>query len=114
MANKKTPFSTECGRRLRSAREALGLSSAVAFVNTVNGNLEPSRQLTPQKLSNYESGGNLVPVEVMIAIWRRFGITLEWVYGGDLRHMPMDLAEKMRRPHIATPPTVRTKRSKAA
>lgn len=87
MARDPNPESVEaCGRRLEATRIALGLSQA-----------EICRQtgITPQAWNNAETGDNRLAIENAYKICRRYGLTTDWLYRGDIRQIPAELAKKI-------------------
>lgn len=75
--------------RLEIAREALGFHSQTAFIQAIGDGM------TAQKWSNYLSGLNLIPVRTAIILWKKFGLTLDWIYHGDPSGLRHDLALKL-------------------
>lgn len=48
-----------------------------------------------QLISNYIRGERPLDVELAVKLHARFGITLEWLYLGDMKGLPYELAQKM-------------------
>lgn len=80
-------------KRLRALRGALGLTQA-----------SMSRMLgsatSGQLWANYEAtepgAWKRIGLNSALELCRRTGVTLEWIYRGDVRLLPPDLAEKIR------------------
>lgn len=76
----------EYGARLRQAREALGW------------NIRRLAQLTDiseDSLSNWERGVAGVPPWYVSKLKEKFGITHDWIYHGDRRSLPFEIAIKL-------------------
>ncbi len=76
----------ECARRLRATREALELSQAEICRQT---------KIRPQAWNNAETGDNRLTVPNALALCRRYGLTTDWLYRGDARQLPAELAHKI-------------------
>lgn len=77
----------EVGRRLRTLREALGLSAkAMCEALTV----------APNTWSQWESGKRMADLSAMSRLWDHFGATLEYTYLGRTDTLPFELAMKVR------------------
>ncbi len=74
------------GERLIKARLALGKSQA-AMARSIG--------ISAQRLSNYETGFRPLDTEVAVAIADKYGVTLDYVYRGDVGTLPVKLAEKI-------------------
>lgn len=88
----KAPESTESagaiGARIVQLREAMGLKQA-AFARLL--------EITPQQLSNVESGANRPSWDLALTIVKKTGATFDWIARGELGAMPMGLVEKLQR-----------------
>jgi transcriptional regulator with XRE-family HTH domain len=73
----------QAGRNLRAAREALGLTQE---------RLASELGMTPHALSQWESGARRINTFGAVILKRRYGITLDWLFAGDLSGLPHDLA----------------------
>lgn len=76
----------EYGARLRQAREALGW------------NIRRLAQLTDvpeDNLSNWERGVASVPPAYVSKLKDKFGIDANWIYHGDRRSLPFEIAIKL-------------------
>lgn len=69
----------EVGARLRAARIALGLSQK---------DLYDAIGVKASAWNHWESGKRLPDPMAMVQLYRMHGITMEWIYGGDLRSRP--------------------------
>jgi transcriptional regulator with XRE-family HTH domain len=76
----------QAGRRLRAVREALSWPQE-RFADEIG--------VTRTALANWEGGTRLPDVLAMVRLFRRFGIPLEWIYAGELRHVEYDLAQAL-------------------
>lgn len=88
-ANEKDPYSLACGDRLIQVRSALGYPGRRAFANemlimTDEGDLK----LWEDRLEKWEIGGTLVPARYLIHLKRRWGVTTDWIYIGDILELP--------------------------
>lgn len=74
-------------RRLKTTREALGLSAA-----------ELCRRIDVKenRWSQYESGERQITLPVAIAMCDEFGLSLDWIYRNDPSRIPHELRVKMR------------------
>lgn len=74
-------------RRLKTTREALGLSAA-----------ELCRRIDVKenRWSQYESGERQITLPVAIALCDEFGLSLDWIYRNDPSRIPHELRVKMR------------------
>jgi len=74
------------GARLKSTREALGLSAA-----------ELCRQIDckANRWSQYESGERKITLEVANSLCDQFGLSLDWIYRGNPAMLPHSLRLKM-------------------
>ena len=76
------------GLRLRAARIALGILRQEALAKLLG--------VTPTAYSNYENGTRLPDVYAMVRLLEVTGIGPDWIYGGLLRGVPFELANKLR------------------
>lgn len=76
----------DIAERLRLAREALGISQA-----------EMGRRagVTYQAWNNWERGAKRISVDQAGRLRRATGISLDWIYWGDMRGLPHELAVKI-------------------
>lgn len=51
--------------------------------------------LSQQRMSNYINGKRPLDIEVAMKLYARFGLTLDWLYLGDIRSLPYDLAQRI-------------------
>ena len=72
--------------RLILTREALGYKPSQ--LSRITG-------LSPSALSNYESGSILISVRSANLYRAKFGVTLDWIYHGDLRALPHDFVVRL-------------------
>lgn len=85
------PFSTaEIAKRLRIAREALGLSQPA--ISLLVGLADRGTAW-----SNYERAFRRIPSDVANRVHTRTGITLNWIYRGDMSDMSEETAAKISR-----------------
>jgi transcriptional regulator with XRE-family HTH domain len=52
-------------------------------------------EITPQKLSNYESGRDLIPVPTAVRLCIVTGIDFEYLYRGNMGNLPDDLRKRL-------------------
>lgn len=99
-------FSTtkDVSERVRQLRAALGISQA---------QLCRRAGIETNAWNNYEKGRNRISVDHAIKVKRAFGVTLDWLYHGDLGGVRSDIAEKLLNPPVEKPPT-RSKRRGSA
>lgn len=76
----------EVGQRLIQAREALGMKQV---------EMATSLGISSQRLSNYENGARPFDIELAITLSRKHAVTMDFVYWGDLRGLPLHLASKL-------------------
>lgn len=77
----------QVGRRLRLVRLALGLT-AVELCREIDAG--------PKAYSQWENGKRLFDVLAAIRLKKRYGVTLDWIYGGDTSGLPSRLAALVR------------------
>jgi transcriptional regulator with XRE-family HTH domain len=51
--------------------------------------------ISQQRLSNYITGARPLDIEVAMKLSARFGITLDWLYMGDIRSLPYEIAQRI-------------------
>lgn len=76
----------ELAERLRLTREALDLSQAEIGRRT---------KISPQAWNNYERGRQRISVDEAVKLCIATGVTLDWIYRGDLRGVANELAGKI-------------------
>ena len=74
-------------RRLECARNALTFDTWTAFAEAVG--------ISPQKLNNYTSARDRLPLEVAFRFRQKFGLSLDWIYTGDMSNLPLNLARRI-------------------
>ncbi len=74
------------GERLVRARVVLGKSQAA---------LARGLGITPQRLANYEKGVRPFDIELATELANKYGITLDYIYRGQVGGLPFDLAERI-------------------
>ncbi|WP_135075571.1 helix-turn-helix transcriptional regulator [Terasakiella sp. SH-1] len=74
----------DVGNRLRISRTALGLSQK---------DLYQTLGVKAASWSHWESGKRMPDPIVMFDLYEKFGITMEWIYGGDIRGLPFSIAQ---------------------
>ena len=52
--------------------------------------------ITQQRLSNYITGSRPLDIAIAIQLCQRFGLTLDWLYIGDMAGLRFDLAQRMK------------------
>ncbi len=86
-------WQAEVGRRVADVRDALGLDQV---------GLAKSLGISQQRLNNYERGFRMFDIELAVIIARKHGVTMDFVYWGDLRGLPLHLASKLGETMIPT------------
>lgn len=76
----------EVGQRLSAARRALGLS-ARAVCEAIN--------IRPNTYSQWENGKALIDPMAATRLKERYGISLDYLYAGDLSGLPLSLGVKI-------------------
>lgn len=79
---------TMAGLRLRAARLAIGV--------TRQADMAEQLKVSITAYNNYENGARLPDVYTMVRLLELTGIGPDWVYAGQLRGVPYDLATKLR------------------
>lgn len=74
------------GNRLEVTRIALGRKQA---------DLARILLISPQRWNNYERGAKPLDIEIAIRICDKFGVTLDWLYRGDLSTLRFELAQRI-------------------
>lgn len=73
-------------RRLKATREALDLTAA---------DLCREVGFTSSRYSQYETGERRLSLEAGLVLCRRFGLTLDWLFRGDLSGLPHRIAQRL-------------------
>lgn len=73
-------------RRLVRTREALGLSQ-IAFCGQIG--------VEKNVYNPFEKGHRRITLDVALKIRARFGVSLDWIYCGDVAHLPVELYQKL-------------------
>lgn len=73
-------------RRLKMMREAIKLSQA---------QLCREIGVAQNRWNQYETGERRITLDVALRLKRRFGVTRDWIYDGDISGMPHGLAVKL-------------------
>lgn len=79
--------STAVGHRLRRLRETLGLTRA---------EMADANHIDRTNWGRFEDGKRLITTDVAYRLKRRYGITFDWLYDGDVGSLPVSLAERLR------------------
>lgn len=97
MKIKRDPaWQKEVGQRLVLARDALRLKAV---------ELASSLGITPQRLSNYETGFRPFDLQLAMELSRKHGITMDYIYRGDPRGLPIELYQRIE--PMSVPPDTR-------
>lgn len=83
----RDPFKVACGERLKQTRLALGFTRMRRLAE-ITGESEDT-------LGSWERGRTLVPPPFVQKLRNLYGVTADWVYYGDPRGLPHDLALKL-------------------
>lgn len=95
----------EIGKRLRLVREALKMSQT-ALCRLVD--------INPQAWNNAETGDNLLTVPNAVKLCRVTGVTMDWIYRGQIRsEMPRILLEEIQKHQLQSHRPTRRSRKKA-
>ncbi len=78
---------SDIGERLLRLRNALGLPTDAAFAARI--------EVSPQKLSNYMRGRARPDLSTGLNICKRTGVTLDWIYRGDISGLSVQMAQKL-------------------
>jgi transcriptional regulator with XRE-family HTH domain len=80
----------QIGVRLALTRRALGLTQIMMgqLMGTISNG---------QAWGNYEGGKRRISVDHALALCRNCGMTLDWIYQGQMVNLPPDLREKIQR-----------------
>lgn len=78
---------TETAARIKVTRLALGLTQA---------QITEATGIAKNAWSNYENGISRPNIEDAIRFSMAFGISLDWIYVGNIATLPFDLANKIR------------------
>jgi transcriptional regulator with XRE-family HTH domain len=78
----------QIGERLRITRAALGHTQAVM------ANLMGS-STGGQAWENYEAGRRRISIDHALKLCMHLGLTLDWIYRGDIRSLPTELGERI-------------------
>ena len=76
----------ESGRRLKSARIALEMTQAA---------LAASAGVSREAIAQAEGGRNFLSTHAMLRIYKRHGISIDWLVGGNTANLSVDIAKKM-------------------
>lgn len=76
----------EIGDRLRTVRAALDLSQV---------DICRILEVDTSRWNHWESGKNKPDVTIMSELARRYGVTLDYIYLGDMRLLPYEIAGKL-------------------
>lgn len=78
----------QIGERLRLTRLALGHTQAI--MSQLMGSSTGG-----QAWQNYEAGIRRISLDHALRLCSRIGLTLEWIYRGNMHSLPSDLGEKI-------------------
>lgn len=73
----------------------LRLAQSIAAIGKKPAEIARLLEISPQRLSNYVTGRRPLDVEVALKLSARFGITLDWLYMGDIRTLRYELAQRI-------------------
>ena len=81
MKNIRDPYKVEVGRRLQVTAQEFGFATTAAF----------ARHLKAERgaVDAWFNGRALPPVPFMVKFCSQFSLTLDWIYKGDRREMPL-------------------------
>lgn len=75
------------GHRLKTLRESLGLTRA---------EMADANGIDRTNYGRFEDGKRLVTTDVAYRLKRRYGITFDWLYDGEMGSLPLAVAERLR------------------
>ena len=78
----------EIGERLRITRAALGHTQAT--MSRLMGSSTDG-----QAFGNYETGERRISIDHALALCAKVGLTMDWIYRGNIQSLPAELAEKI-------------------
>lgn len=79
---REMPDKIAVGARLARLRDALDMNQT-EFAKHLS--------IAQNRLSQYETGDRLIPVNVATVVASRTGVTLDWIYNGEGSSLPMRL-----------------------
>jgi transcriptional regulator with XRE-family HTH domain len=79
-------FAAQVGRRLARGRDAAGMSQA---------ELARRLRISPQRLSNWENGGHMLPPEYLGPIFAITRLDANWLFLDDPSKLPADIYKKL-------------------
>lgn len=71
------------------------LQQSLVAINKKPAEIARLYKMSQQRLSNYMTGARPLDIELAMNLSGRFGITLEWLYMGDMKSLPYDLAQRI-------------------
>lgn len=78
----------EIGKRLKLLREALGKKTQMQMAQMAG-------LTTASAWTNYEKGIRRIELDNALMLQQRTGAPIAWIYHGDMRGLPYDLAENV-------------------
>jgi transcriptional regulator with XRE-family HTH domain len=75
------------GERLRITRDAMGLTQT-AF--------RRAAELSPSTYNQFEKGGTRPSIDSALALCDAHGLSLDWIYRGDMRSLRHELAQAIK------------------
>lgn len=75
------------GERLRLLRITLGLKKM---------EMADANEIDRTNFGRFEKGERHLPIEIGYRLSRRYGITLDWLYGGNWSSLSVEMAERLR------------------
>ena len=75
------------GLRLKAARLVLGVDRQDVMAHVLG--------VQPSAYNNWEKGLRLPDVAAMVRLLNQSGVSLDWIFAGELRSMPFDLASRL-------------------
>lgn len=85
-AMQSTSTAVEIGARLKATREAFGLNGT-AFAKPAG--------IDQNRYSQYETGKRTLTMTAALALCRVYGLTLDWLFRGDISGLPHAIAIKL-------------------
>lgn len=71
------------------------LAQSISAIGKKPADIAKMFGISQQRLSNYIRGERPLDIVLAMKLSARFGFTLEWLYLGDIRSLPYELAQKI-------------------
>jgi transcriptional regulator with XRE-family HTH domain len=81
-------YRQQIGLRLRITREAFGLPQ---------GEFAKRAGIEPNTYNNWETGDRVPDLTYALRLCETYGLTLDWIYRGEIKGLPFQLGDDLRR-----------------